>query len=65
MPNIDHITSLVMQKIQFNPFPFISLWQSNQEAGHHNFSYFELPLPKQILNKLELYCFSGFEGVVI
>ena len=51
-----HITSLVMEKMQFNHFPTIwelSLqWQPNQEADHHNFSSFKLSLPKQHLYKI-------------
>ena len=44
MPNMIHISSLVMKKMQFNHFLIISLWsfllprQENQEADHHNFS---------------------------
>ena len=40
-------------------------WQPNQEADHHNFSYFKLPLPKQHLYKLESYYFGGYGGDVI
>ena len=41
-----HITLCIMEKMQFNYFPIISLWdlqlsqQPNQKADHHNFSYF-------------------------
>ena len=43
---------------------FLLPWQPNQAAVHPNFSYFELPLPKQYLYQIR-YCFSDFEGVVI
>ena len=61
-----HITSLVMEKIQFNPFPlyvygsFLMPWQPNHEADHHNFSYFELSLPKQHLIQIRLILLQWF-----
>ena len=47
-----------MEKMQFNYFPIISLWelsvamQQNQKKDHHNISYFELSLPNQHLYKI-------------
>ena len=44
--------------MQFNHFPIISQWKlsvamaTKQEPDHHNFSYFELPLPKQLLYQI-------------
>ena len=61
-----HITSLVMEKMQFNNFPIINLWelsvawQANQEVHHHNFSYFELPLPKQHLYQIRVILLDWF-----
>ena len=54
-----HIPSLVMEKMQFNHIPIISMGFSvematNQEAYHYNFSYFELPLSKQQLNQIRV-----------
>ena len=51
-----YITPLVMEKMQFNYFPIISLRElsvakPNQKADHHNFSYFQRPLPKQHSNQ--------------
>ena len=62
-----HIMLLVMEKMQFNHFPIVSLWElsvaiatKNQEADHHNFSYFELPLPKQHLNQIRIILLQWF-----
>ena len=33
---------------------FLLPWQLKQEADHHNFSYFELPLPKQHLYQIRV-----------
>ena len=35
------IISLVMEKMQFNHFPLEVYGQPNQEADHHNISYFK------------------------
>ena len=35
-------------------------WQPNQEADHHNFSYFEKPLPKQHLNQIRVTLLQWF-----
>ena len=48
------INSLVMEKVQFNHFPSISLWElSVAMANKTNFSYFELPKPEQHLNQIK------------
>ena len=62
------MTSLVMEKMHFNHFLIISLWElsvamkTKQEADHHDVSYFELPLSKHHCIKLESYCFSDLGG---
>ena len=58
-----HITSMVMEKMQFNHF--LLPWQPNQEIDWQTFSFFNCPYPFNICTKLESYCFSGFRGVVI
>ena len=35
-------------------------WQPNQEADHHNFSYFELPLSKQLLYQIRVILLQWF-----
>ena len=64
-----HINSLVMEKIQLNHLPIVSLWELsvamaiNQEADPHYFSYFELPLPEQHLYQIRVILLQCFEGV--
>ena len=62
-----HITSVVIEKKQFNHFPIISLWELSvaMATNHHNFSILNCPYSSNICTKLESYCFSGIEGVVI
>ena len=49
--------------MQFNQFPIISYgsfllpWQPNQEADHHNFSYYKLSLPKLHLYEIRVIKF--------
>ena len=63
LPNMIHITSLLMETLQFNHFPIISLWEfpvANQGAQPHNFSFFELSLPKQHLYKIRVILLQWF-----
>ena len=39
---------------------FLLPWQPNQEADHHNFSYFKLSLPKQHLYKIKVLLLQWF-----
>ena len=60
-----HITSLLMKKMQFNHFAIVNLWElsvamANQDADHHNFSYFELALPRQNLYKIRVILLQWF-----
>ena len=41
---------------------FLLPWQPNQEADHHNFSYFELPLPKQLLYQIRVTLLQWFRS---
>ena len=53
-----YITSLVTEKMQFNHFPIISLWElsvvmaTKKKADHHNLPIFKGPYPSNILTKL-------------
>ena len=53
-PNIIHITSSVKEKMQFNHFPIIILWDlsdvmiTKQKGSYPNFSYFKSPYPSNI-----------------
>ena len=37
-------------------------WQPNEEADHHNYSYFELPLPKQLLYQIIILLLQWFQS---
>ena len=61
-----HITTVVMEKVQFNHFPIISLWElsvamaTKPRGRSHSFCYFALLLPKQ-----HLYQISHSASVVL
>ena len=38
------------------------LWQPNQEADHHKYSYFELPSPKQLLYQIRVILLQWFQS---
>ena len=66
-----HITSVVMEKMQFNHFPIISLWELSVAMATKPrqittiLDILNCPYPSNICTKFESYCFLGFEGVVI
>ena len=64
------ITSLVMEKVQFNHFPIISVWElsvamATKPQTAKLLDILNCPMPSNISTKLESYCFSGFGGIVI
>ena len=68
---MNDITSLVMKKMQFNQFPIMSMGafccHGNQTKKQITIilAILNCPYPSHICTKLESYCFSCFEGVVI
>ena len=66
-----HITSLVMEKMQFNHFPIMSMGafccHGNQTKNQiiTILAILNCPYQSNICTKLESYCFSGFGGDVI
>ena len=71
LPNMVHITSLVMDKMQFKQFPHYKSMGAfcchvNQTKRQINIilAILHCPYPSNICTKLESYCFSGFEVVI-
>ena len=61
-----HITSLVMEKVQFNHFPIISLWElsvamaTKLRGRRQMFGYFKLSYAKQHLYQIRVLLLQRF-----